>query len=298
MVDALLEAGQTVRAVDALLYETQYLKPIDFQRLDIRNRLSLATHLDWADTVIWLTAIVGDGACAPNPQKAIEVNQDAVEWLSNNFDGRILFPSTCSVYGAQDALLDESAPTAPRSIYAQTKLAAEGFLKNKNALILRLGTLFGVGDTYSRIRTDLVVNTMTIHACVNNRITVRGERQWRPLLHVKDAARILAEQVDGTATGIFNLSAYNVQISDLAAIVANHFHHLEIVYEDMPVTDERNYRVYQQKARQELGFVPAYLIPHGVEEISAIVRAGRLPDPWNPRFSNERHLSGRKAMVD
>ena len=37
-------------------------------------------------------------------------------------------------------------------------------LKNKNAIIFRLGTLFGVSDNYSRIRMDLVVNTLSAKA--------------------------------------------------------------------------------------------------------------------------------------
>ena len=299
VVDALLERGHEVRVLDLLLFEDCFLKPVWFKRLDIRNRPALAPHLDWADCVIWLAAIVGDGACALDPQMAVEINQQAVAWLSGVYEGRIIFPSTCSVYGAQDALLTESSPTGPLSIYAQTKLEAEGYLKHKNALILRLGTLFGVGDTYSRIRTDLVVNTMTIRACTDNRIQVRGGAQWRPLLYVKDAARLMAEQVAGTAAGIYNLAATNVQIADLAAMVADHFHKLEILWEAMPATDERNYRVSTTKAQNALGFKPnVFSIHNGIEELAAIVRAGRLPDPWHPRFSNERHLSAKRLMLD
>jgi nucleoside-diphosphate-sugar epimerase len=70
--------------------------------------------------------------------------------------------STCSVYGAQDIELDETSPTNPLSAYAESKLAAEKYLENKNSLIFRLGTLFGEGDLFSRIRLDLVVNVLTV----------------------------------------------------------------------------------------------------------------------------------------
>jgi nucleoside-diphosphate-sugar epimerase len=96
--------------------------------------------------------------------------------------------STCSVYGAQDGMLTEESPTEPLSIYAATKLSAEEYLKDKNAIIFRLGTLFGVGDQFSRIRTDLVVNVMAARAYYEQRLKVFGGEQWRPLLHVKDAA--------------------------------------------------------------------------------------------------------------
>ncbi len=47
------------------------------------------------------------------------------------------------------------------SLYAQTKLEAEGILaEHPNAVIFRLGTLYGLGDRFSRLRVDLVVNTL------------------------------------------------------------------------------------------------------------------------------------------
>ena len=53
-----------------------------------------------------------------------------------------------SVYGAQDNVeLNEDSPTAPLSMYAASKLAAEGYLQETNAIThLGFGTLFGVGD--------------------------------------------------------------------------------------------------------------------------------------------------------
>ena len=60
-----------------------------------------------------LAAIVGDGACQLNPELTKSINQDSMEWLSDNYDGRIVFMSTCSVYGAQNKELNESSPTNP-----------------------------------------------------------------------------------------------------------------------------------------------------------------------------------------
>src|SRR5207253_716065 len=79
---------------------------------------------------------------------------------------------------------------------AVTKLQAEGALADSDAVSFRLGTLFGVGDEFSRIRLDLVVNTLTVRAQELGRISVFGGDQFRPLLHVKDAARTFAKAVD------------------------------------------------------------------------------------------------------
>ena len=59
---------------------------------------------------------------------------------------------------------------------------------------LRNATVFGISP---RMRFDLVVNLMTLHAFELGRITVMGGgRQWRPLVHVKDVARAFATQLN------------------------------------------------------------------------------------------------------
>ena len=66
-----------------------------------------------ADVVVWLAALVGDGACALDPDLTRKINVESVRWLASVFDGRIVFMSTCSVYGAQDGELTEEQPGEP-----------------------------------------------------------------------------------------------------------------------------------------------------------------------------------------
>ena len=100
--------------------------------------------------------MVGDGACAINPALTHEINSETVKNLAKNFKGKIVFLSTCSVYGAQEGILDESSEVNPLSEYASSKLIAEKYLADSDSIIFRLGTLFGIGDKFSRIRLDLV----------------------------------------------------------------------------------------------------------------------------------------------
>ena len=157
LTDRALEAGHDVRVYDLLLYEDRYLKAVDFVAGDVLDSARLAPHLEWADTVVWLAGLVGDPACALDPQLTNKINLESVRRLCDTFEGRIIFPSTCSVYGAQDEMLDEDSPTQPLSLYAESKLNAEKILTERrpDSLILRLATLAGLGDTYSRIRLDL-----------------------------------------------------------------------------------------------------------------------------------------------
>ena len=291
LTDLLQKTSYEVRVYDALLYEEEYRKPIGFVYGDVRDRDTLSPNLKWADVVIWMAALVGDGACALNPDVAVEINQHAVEWLAGHFDGRIIFPSTCSVYGAQDAELDESSPTHPLSVYASTKLAAEKYLAKKNALTFRLGTLFGVGDIFSRVRLDLALNTLVVKACTLGRITVFGGDQFRPLLHVKDAAQAIVENLASNHLGVFNLHRQNVRIIDLAYQIRNCFPDLQIERTEMTFQDTRNYRVSSEKARSALGFNPAHSIDDGIEEIKSLLEMRRIKDISNVRYTNDGYLA-------
>ncbi|HLK33951.1 MAG TPA: SDR family oxidoreductase, partial [Terriglobales bacterium] len=165
VVDSLLASEHRPRVYDALVYEECYRKPVDFVYGDVRDRERLADQLAWADAVVWLAAVVGDRACALSPAVTTEVNEKSVSWLANNFTGRIVFTSSCSVYGAQNGgILTEHSSLSPLSLYAATKVSAENHLENKNAIIFRLGTLFGVSDNFCRLRLDLVVNTFVSQA--------------------------------------------------------------------------------------------------------------------------------------
>lgn len=274
-----------------MLYEESYRKPVDFCFGDVRDERRLLPQLKWADAVVWLAAIVGDGACALNPDLTVSVNEKSLEILANSFDGRIIFTSTCSVYGAQDFMIDENASVKPLSLYAISKLNAEKILAPKNALVFRLGTLFGVSDNFSRIRLDLVVNTLTLRAFANKRITVYGGNQHRPLLHVKDAAIAIANALESPQSGIFNLHSVNVRIIDLAERLRAHFPELEIVRTDLKFQDTRTYQVSSEKAVKLLGFSSKFGIDDGVKELKLLLEQGRIRNLFDKRYANAEHLT-------
>ncbi len=291
LTDILLKTNNEVRVYDALLFEESYLKNVPFVFGDIRNKKLLKEHMEWADAVVWLAALVGDGACALNPEISTELNQDMVKWLADNYDGRIVFMSTCSVYGEHDKVLDENSPTNPLSVYASTKLAAEDYLKYKNAIIFRLGTIFGLGDKFARIRLDLVLNTLTTRAIIDGEFKVFGGEQWRPLLHVRDAAQAVADNLNTQHTGIYNLHQENVKIIDLANQVKEHVPSVKMKTVDIKFQDARNYKVNSDKARKILGFSPKFTAKDGIEEVKKLIGEHRIKDVNNPRYSNQSFLT-------
>jgi nucleoside-diphosphate-sugar epimerase len=291
LTDILIDSDHDFMIYDSLLYEDSFRKPVPFTNGDVRDRAKLAPWLKWADSVIWLAGIVGEPACREHPELATDINLDAVKFLSEEYSGRIVFTSTCSVYGAQDDILDETSPTGPLGAYAERKLEAERLFASKNAIIFRLGTLFGLGDEYSRIRLDIVLNTLTAKAHQDGRIGVFGGKQYRPLLHVQDAAWAIYEAATGKETGVFNLHAANVTIAELAFAVQQHYPGLVVEHNELSKEDSRNYRVTSKKARDKLGFRPVMSIDDGIRELKALLESGRIANINDARYNNQRWLA-------
>lgn len=286
----LLSKENEVTVYDSLIYENSYRKNVDFIFGDIRDYKKINNILDQYDAVIWLAALVGDGACAINPALTHEINSETVKNLAKNFKGKIVFLSTCSVYGAQEGILDESSEVNPLSEYASSKLIAEKYLADSDSIIFRLGTLFGIGDKFSRIRLDLVVNILTTKAYIDKKMSVFGGEQWRPLLHVKDVANAIAHTLDTQTNGVFNLHYKNFKIIEIANEIKNKISDVEIETTPLPFQDARNYQVSSDKLKYATGFQATVDLTQGINEMYELISSNRIKDINDPRYSNQNFL--------
>ena len=270
----LLQEDHDVTVYDNLLYEDSYYKKVNLIRGDVRNMSSLGKDLNGYDVVVWLAAIVGDGACDVNAKVTNEVNKEALFWLVDNYGGKIIYTSTCSVYGEGDHVLVEESEPKPLSLYAETKLEAERYVAGKHVdhLVFRLGTLHGIGDSFTRLRLDLV-----------------GGEQWRPLLHVKDVGRAIKYGLENDLNGLYNLVDRNYQIKEIAEEIKKIIPSTEIVYEDMPFEDQRNYRASGNKYYKN-GFRTKYSLTDGIADIKNVFDERRVKDPQDPLYYNVNYL--------
>ena len=289
IVDKLKKHHQ-VTVYDSLIYEESYRKDVNFVYGDVRDQSKLLKLFKNHDAVIWLAALVGDGACAINPELTFEINSDSVKFLAENFKKRIVFLSTCSVYGAQDGLLNEDSSINPLSEYASSKVQAEEYLKGSNSIIFRLGTLFGISDEFSRIRLDLVVNILVTKALTEGKLTVFGGEQWRPLLHVNDVANAIEQTIDSETNGIFNLHYKNFKIIDIAEAIVNKVDSAIIETTPMKFQDARNYQVSSEKWLSETGFKAEIDLNTGINEIYDLIANNRIKNVNHKRYSNQNFL--------
>ena len=165
---------------------------------DLRDPAARARALEGVDEVVNLAAIVGDPACARDPEVSQELNVDAACALANEAQEagvrRFVFASTCSNYGRMadpTVPIDEEGELAPVSLYARQKVAVEeallgGEFNGLPVTCLRFATVYGVAP---RMRFDLTVNEFTRDLWADRELEVFGEQFWRPYVHVRDAGR-------------------------------------------------------------------------------------------------------------
>jgi nucleoside-diphosphate-sugar epimerase len=155
--------------------------------------------------------------------------------------------------------------------------------------ILRLGTLFGLSP---RPRFDLVVNLLTARAAATGKITVFNGQQWRPFLHVRDAARafmLCMEAEPAVVAGeIFNVGDYNLnhRLTEVSELVAGIVPHVEVAHVDNG--DQRNYRVSFDKIHSRLGFRTEITLEEGIRELYEWIKPNQTTDlSAAPQFNNQ-----------
>ena len=86
VTNLLNEKGYDVTVYDNLLYETEFLKDCNFVYGDIRDQNKLKKLFKIYDAIVWIAALVGDGACNINPNLTFQINYESVKFLSKHYD--------------------------------------------------------------------------------------------------------------------------------------------------------------------------------------------------------------------
>jgi nucleoside-diphosphate-sugar epimerase len=277
---------------DNLTYETRYLKEVKFVYGDIRNTKYVLDIAKDYDVVVLMAALVGDPACAVDVALTDEINHIAVKNICEQLDKskHIIFLSTCSVYGAQSEILDENSPTNPLSAYASTKLLAEKYVTKRNGTIFRLGTVYGLGDTDSRIRLDLVVNVLTMRAIYEKKIQIFGGDQWRPLICVRDVAGYVEEAIRKDIRGTYILAEENYRMTALGDIVKQVIPEVDLQFVDISFEDARNYKVNRNKMLLAFEYRPQHLIRDEIKKMKKIFEEHRICDINEETYHNGRFI--------
>ena len=308
LLPKLLESGYAVKVLDRFIFGRDPIAPLlghprlEILQGDFRHIDQVVKAVQGMDAVVHLGAIVGDPACALDEHLTIDVNLVATRMIAEVAKGsgirRFVFASTCSVYGASDEILDECSLLNAVSLYARSKVASERVLRSMASpafapTILRFGTIYGLSG---RTRFDLVINLLTATAVTEGRIPVHGGDQWRPFLHVDDAALSVLKVLDApeaaVSNAVFNVGCdeQNLTIRQVGEIIQKLVPEAELIV-NAADTDRRNYRVSFAAIRGAIGFRPNWTVERGVQQVIEAVRSGRIKDFRDSSYSNAKFLS-------
>ena len=249
--------------------------------------------LEGCDAVVQLAAISND----PMGSRFADVTQDInctsaldiARAASAAGVKRMVYASSCSVYGIADGPRRETDPVAPLTAYARSKVEAEQGLRDASGTMvttcLRFATACGMSD---RLRLDLVLNDFVASALATNQITILSDgTPWRPLIDVRDMARaidwaLVRSEADGGRFLVVNVGteASNYRVIDLAERVAAARPGVRIsVNSDAPV-DSRSYRVnFDSYARLAPDHQPQVSLDESIAGLFAGLERMSFDDP-------------------
>jgi nucleoside-diphosphate-sugar epimerase len=308
----LLADGERVRVLDSLVYgdhaiaELKSHSRFELIQGDCRNIQSVVSAIEGVKAIANLAAIVGDPACEQDKLSALEINYAATRMLievarGHNID-RVVFASSCSVYGATDELMDEESPVVPISLYGRTKIESERVLleaagEDFHPVILRLATVFGNGY---RPRFDLLVNLLSARAAQEGLITIYNDQQWRPFIHVWDVARGFAAALNAprelVSGQVFNLgdNRMNFTLAGIADEIRRAFPATRV--QRVTNDDKRTYRVNFTKIRKVIGYQCTISLREGIAELKRAFEKGSITDYNDLRYSNQKFLAASGTL--
>ncbi len=309
LVGLLLQKSYDVLVLDQLLYGAQallgfwYHPKFHFCKTDIADEAQVARALEGvsADAFVHFAAIVGDPACAKDPNLAERVNwQGACAVLAEarrHQIRRFIFASTCSNYGKMadpSQFVDEESPLSPVSHYAKLKVQFEKHLlgqkldPNLCPTVLRFATAYGLSG---RMRFDLTVNEFIKELALGRTLEVFGGEFWRPYCHVVDLARavllVLTTDQHHVAGEVFNVgdTGENYQKRMIVEEVKKILPQAEVRYVKK-AEDPRDYRVSFEKIKSRLGFTITRRVPDGIREVKQALEQEVFHQPDSQRYKN------------
>jgi len=304
LVPELLQKGYNVKVYDLYFYGDVFSHLNDNPNLtqikaDIRDKKKLMEATKNVDAIIHLACISNDPSFELDSGLGKAINYDAffnlLDAAKINNVKKFIYASTSSVYGVKkEKNVREDATCEPLTDYSKYKLECEKLLlefgKNNDIehVIVRPATVCGYAP---RLRLDLIVNILTIHALINRKIKIFGGKQLRPNINIKDMVRVYElflsaakEKINGE---IFNAGYQNYTVEEIANIVKNAMGDENIALEYVPTSDMRSYHINSDKIKNVLGFQPRYTIEDAVKSIKVAYEGGLIIDGLNnPLYHN------------
>lgn len=278
LVPHLIHRGHKVTVLDTFWYGDYLKRDTHLTKIvgDMRSKADLRKSIKGQDAVIHLACVSNDPSFDMNPKLGKSVNYDSfkgvLDVLQQENISRFIYASSSSVYGVSKAHdVVEATRKKPLTDYSKYKLACETMLKTYGSggiwTILRPATVCGYSP---RMRLDLVVNILTIHALKRKKITIFGTKNIRPNINIQDMVRayefILEKPYKQVDQQIYNVGFENLNLLQIANLVKRTIGDPDIQIEEELTIDKRSYHINSDKIL-ELGFKPRNSVKEAIRSI-------------------------------
>ena len=287
--------GHQVVAFD-IQWFGNFLEPhveLEVVKGDVRNIDEVP--LNGIDCIIHLASIANDPCGDLDPKLTWEVSALATMRLADKAKRlgikRFIYASSGSVYGIKEEdQVTEDLELKPISEYNKTKMVAERVLLSyKDDMVVQIIRPATVCGYSPRMRLDVSVNLLTMHALSKGKITVFGGKQVRPNIHIDDLINMYIHLIDHPEfTGIYNAGFENISILDIAKLVTKH---VPVEIEITESNDPRSYRVNSDKILNT-GFKPKKGVENAILEIIEKYNSGILKD--EDKFHNLKWMQSNQ----
>jgi UDP-glucose 4-epimerase len=281
LANRLAREGHSVRGLDDLSTgDPKVLSPeVHFTRGDINDRPKLWTQLQDVDCVYHLAARVSVPESVLYPREYNQVNVGGTVTLMEAMRDvgvrRVVFISSGAIYGDQAVQpLREDAPSAPRSPYAVSKLAAEyyvrtiGLLWGIETVCLRVFNAYGPGQHVPPVHAPVIPNLLR-QASLNGTLIIHGDgSQTRDYVYVDDVvnAMVSAATAPDINQAIINIAfGRDTNVRELVRLAMEITGgHPEVVFN--PRTERGPSRMCADLtlAREKLGYQPTITLETGL----------------------------------
>jgi len=285
LTDNLLEMGATVIGLDNFfngrlenLDNARKNKNFQFFKGDVRDFNLLLDISKDIDTIYHQAAFTSVPQSVLMPQSCNDVNINGILNILNsarkNDIEKIIFASSSSVYGDEPSLpKKEDMKKNPKSPYAVSKLASEGYLQVYNHLYGLNTTILRYFNVYGPRQKDSpysgVIAIWLGRIIRNEDLVIFGDGQnSRDFTYIKDIikANILANKYDNPGE-VFNIGANSpIKLIDLAKLMLKitNKENLKVIHSDPRPGDILYSYADISKAKELLKFEPEFIQEHGL----------------------------------
>jgi ADP-L-glycero-D-manno-heptose 6-epimerase len=260
--------------------------------------LTLADHDDVAsmrklgrfDVIFHQAAITGviaaDGSATSDAHRMLRNNVETfraiLDWAVES-GARVVWASSCSVYGRGPVPMKESQPLDPLNTYAFSKVLKERLASRYAAKLshpivgLRYSNVYGPGEDHKGRLASMIHQLATQMREGKRPRIFRAGQQKRDFVYIDDVVAANLAAMQSKVSGSFNAGAgrswsFNEVVAELNSVLKTH---LEPDYFDNPYGFTQDWTETDQTlARQQLGYTPKFDLKSGVAAYHASGKLG------------------------